>query len=266
MVLKTWLIIFVLIPLTLVVFASFLTSSDTNLLSFPLTLSHYKTLLTPIYIKVFARSLLLASFTTLLCVLIAYPFCFVLIQSKFKSLLLLLIVIPFWTSSLIRTYSLIAILKANGLINTLLFKLHLISHPLDLLYTNTAVIIGLVYNLLPFMILPLYANMERFDFKLIQEAQDLGAKNITILLRVLLPNTLEGIIAGTTLVLLPAMTLFYIPNILGGAKSILLGNLIQNQFLVLLNWPQGAASSMLLSIILIVLFMFYRIKNKVLLR
>nr|WP_019216494.1 ABC transporter permease [Legionella tunisiensis] len=204
--------------------------------------------------------------TTGCCLLIAYPFSYLLVKSKHQSLLLLLIIIPFWTSSLVRTYSLIAILKSKGIINAILLKLHLIDTPLALLYSNFAVISGLVYNLFPFMVLPIFTNMERFDFKLIEAAKDLGANKWAIFFRVFLPNTASGIIAGCLLVLLPAMTLFYIPNVLGGARSILLGNLIQDQFLVLENWPQGAATSVILTVLLLILLIIYRRQSKEVLR
>ena len=153
-------------------------------------------------------------------------------------------------------------LKIHGLINTLLLKLHLITHPIVFLYSNFAVMTGMVYNLLPFMVLPIFSNMERFDFCLIEAAQDLGANRWVIFFRVFLPNTLSGVLAGSLMVFLPAMTLFYIPDILGGARSILLGNLIQNQFLVVENWPQGAAISMTLTFALGILLCFYRPKQQ----
>jgi spermidine/putrescine transport system permease protein len=142
-------------------------------------------------------------------------------------------------------------------------KLHLTDHPLPLLYTNFAVISGLIYNLFPFMVLPIFTNMERFDFRLIEAAKDLGANRWSIFFRVFLPNTSRGILSGCALVLLPAMTLFYIPNVLGGARSVLLGNMIQNQFLVSENWPEGAATSMILTITLMgLLWSLQRQNNK----
>lgn len=257
-----WLMLFSLVPLCLILIASFLSKDNTHLVSFPFTLSNYSALLSPVFAKIFIRSLVIALFATVCCLVLAYPFCFLMIKAKRKSFLLLLIIIPFWTSSLIRTYSLIAILKAKGLVNTLLLTLHVIDSPLPLLYSNLAVIIGLVYNLFPFMVLPIFTNMERFDFRLIEAAKDLGANKWDIFFRVFLPNTANGIFSGCVLVLLPAMTLFYIPNVLGGARSLLLGNLIQEQFLVLENWPRGAATSVFLTLLLVVLLFFYRRQNK----
>ncbi|WP_028389209.1 ABC transporter permease [Legionella fairfieldensis] len=257
-----WLILFALIPLLLVLIASFLSKSSMQLVDLPFTLTNYSALLTPAFVKIFFRSLFIAFFTTCCCLLLAYPFSYLLIKSKYQSLLLLLIIIPFWTSSLVRTYSLIAILKTKGIINALLLKFHLIDSPLSLLYSNFAVIIGLVYNLFPFMVLPIFTNMERFDFRLIEAAKDLGASKSDLFFRVFLPNTVNGIISGCLLTLLPAMTLFYIPNVLGGARSLLLGNLIQEQFLVSANWPQGAATSMILTVLLVILLIVYRRQNR----
>ncbi|ASQ46354.1 ABC transporter permease [Legionella clemsonensis] len=258
----TWLIIFCLVPLSLVLIASFLSKDSVHLVSTPFTWDNYSTLLTPTFMKIFFRSLWIALLTTGGCLLLAYPFSYLLVKSRHQSLLLLLIIIPFWTSSLVRTYSLIAILKAKGVLNSILLKLHLIDSPLSLLYTNFAVITGLIYNLFPFMVLPIFTNMERFDFRLIEAAKDLGASKRNLFFRVFLPNTASGIAAGCLLVLLPAMTLFYIPNVLGGARSILLGNLIQDQFLVLSNWPQGAATSVILTTLLLFLLVLFRRQNK----
>jgi len=177
-------------------------------------------------------------------------------------MVLILIIIPFWTSSLIRTFAMVDLLKSHGAINQLLQYLGLIEHPLNLLYNNQAVLIGLVYNLLPFMILPIYNAMQLIDKKWIDAGFDLGASRWQIFSKIFWPLTRPGVNYGCIMVFLPAMTLFYIPNILGGAKSLLIGNLIQNEFLFLNNWPQGAASSSLLSIILIGFFYYSQLKEK----
>jgi spermidine/putrescine transport system permease protein len=192
--------------------------------------------------------------------LMAYPFAYFIsrLPEKTKGFLVLLVVIPFWTSSLIRSYSLIAILKTKGLINAFLLWAGIIHAPLQILFTHTAVVVGLVYNLLPFMILPILTNIERLDNRLLDAARDLGATRFTIFRRVVVPLTIPGIVAGCTLVFLPAMTIFYIPEILGGAKSVLMGNLIQREFLSMHNWPQGAATSILLIGFLALLVGIYR--------
>jgi len=261
-ILYIWLFLFSFLPLLLVLAVSVLSKDSNKLVTLPLTLSNYAGLFTPVFAKILLRSVLIALLTTGLCLLVAYPFSYFMIKSRHRSLLLLLIIIPFWTSSLIRTYALIAILKYKGLLNALLLKWHIIDAPLSLLYSNFAVISGLVYNLFPFMVLPIVNNMERFDFRLLEAAQDLGASRWAAFTRVFLPGTAAGVLSGCILVFLPAMTLFYIPNVLGGARSILLGNLIQNQFLVLEDWPQGAATSAVLTAILLLLLACYRQQNK----
>ncbi len=243
--------------------ASFLSNSSLHLASLPFTLDNYQQLWSPVFFHICIRSLWLACITTLLCLLFAYPFSYLLVKSKHQSLLLLLIIIPFWTSSLVRTYALLSILKFNGILNHLLLALHITPAPLPMLYSNFAVVSGLVYNLFPFMVLPIFTQMELFDFQWIAAAKDLGANRITIFFRVFLPNTLRGIYSGCLLVFLPAMTFFYIPNILGGSRSILLGNMIQNQFLVLENWPQGSATSIFLTLILLLLLAIKGCKQKI---
>ena len=258
----SWLLFFSFVPLTLIIIASFLSQDATHLITLPFTLVNYVHLFSIDFVRIVLRSILIAFFTTGICLLLAYPFSYLLIKSKKQTILLMLIIIPFWTSSLVRTYSLLSILKFKGIINAVLLKLHLIETPLNLLYSNFAVMSGLVYTLFPFMVLPLYSNMERFDFALLEAGKDLGASRFDLFFRVFLPNTKQGITTGCILVFLPAMTLFYIPNILGGARSILLGNLIQNQFLVLENWPEGAATSVVITLLLVLFFSFYRRESR----
>lgn len=255
-----WLIIFALIPLCLVLLASFMRYDEKHLLQFSVTGSNYLNLYNVFYFHIFTQSFLLAGTATLCCLILGYPFAYFIsrLSATTKSFFVLLIIIPFWTSSLIRSYAMIAILKAKGVLNIFLLSWGLIQTPLSILYTNTAVIIGLIYNLLPFMILPILTTIDRLDQRLLDAARDLGASRITIFRRIILPLTLPGIIGGCTLVFLPAMTLFYIPDILGGAKSILVGNLIQREFLVMHNWPAGAATSIVLTTLLMLLIVFYR--------
>lgn len=254
-----WLFLFALLPFCLIVGISFMEPSTAQVFRPVMTLSNYQQLNNALYLRVFEKSFLIAGIATFACLLLGYPFAYIVarMQGAWKNFLLLLVIIPFWTSSLIRSYALIAMIKAKGILNAILLTMGIIHQPLQLLFTNTAVIIGLVYNLLPFMILPIMTNVERLDTRLIDAAWDLGANRLTTFRRVIIPLTLPGIIAGCILVFLPAMTLFYIPDILGGAKSILLGNLIQNQFLIAQNWPLGAAVSVALCLILILLILIY---------
>lgn len=254
-----WMLLFAVLPFGLILVTSLLSHSESRLIDLPLTVNNYLALNSSIYLHIFGKSILIAGFATLACLVLGYPFAYIIarMQSRWKSICILLVIIPFWTSSLIRSYALIAIIKGKGLLNTLLLTLGIIHEPLQLLFTNTAVIIGLVYNLLPFMILPIMTNVERMDNRLIDAAKDLGAKDFTIFRRIIIPVTMPGIIAGCILVFLPAMTLFYISDILGGAKSILAGNLIQNKFLIAENWPMGSTLSVVLTAMLTILILVY---------
>lgn len=254
-----WLMVFALLPFCLVTLASFASHDDTHLLSLPFTFSNYLQLNNSIYVKIFKQSFYIAGICTLICLLLGYPFAYILarMKSRYKGFLILMIIIPFWTSSLIRTYSMITMLKPKGVISSILIWLGIIDKPLALLFTDTSVMTGLVYNLLPFMVLPLLTNIERLDNKLIDAARDLGANRFTTFRRITLPLTMPGILSGCILVFLPAMTIFYIPDLLGGSKSILLGNLIQNQFLIAQNWPLGSAISIVFTLLLAVLLLIY---------
>lgn len=259
-----WLVVFALIPNLLVLLTSLLQQGDNELVRLQLSLNSYWELLDPIYLKVFIRSFYIAGLCTLICLLIGYPFAYLIarIPSAYRGFLLFLVIIPFWTSSLIRTYAIIAVIKTHGILNSFLLWLGLIHQPLQLLYTNTAALIGLVYSLLPFMILPLYANIEKLDMRLVDAARDLGANRIKVFVKIILPLTLPGIIAGIILVLLPAMSLFYITNLLGGSKTLLIGNLIENQFLAARNWPLGSAVSIVLIGIMALLLLIYWFINR----
>lgn len=254
-----WMFIFALLPFCLILISSFMKRDHNNIFQATFSLENYVQINNAVYFHIFEKSLMIAGISTLFCLLLGYPFAYLIarLRGTWKNFLLLLVIIPFWTSSLIRSYALIAMIKAKGILNTLLLGLGILHEPLQLLFTNTAVVIGLVYNLLPFMILPILTNIERLDMRLVDAARDLGANRYTTFKRVIIPLTAPGIIAGSILVFLPAMTIFYIPDILGGAKSILLGNLIQNQFLVAQNWPLGAAVSIVLTLMLISLILIY---------
>ena len=254
-----WLGLFVLVPLLMLLTASFLQRGETEFVKFAFTLENYQRIFNPIYLEVFWNSFYLAAVTTLFCLLLGYPFAFLLarVTGNYKHLLLLFVIIPFWTSSLIRTYAMVIILKTNGVMNSFLQWLGIIQEPIQLLYTPTAVVMGLVYSLLPFMVLPLYATIEKLDMRLIEAAKDLGARNLRIFWSIIIPLTLPGIIAGSMLVFLPALGMFYIPDLLGGAKGLLIGNLIQNQFLSARDWPFGAAVSIILVLVMSLLLILY---------
>jgi spermidine/putrescine transport system permease protein len=261
-----WLAFFALIPNLLVFVTSLLQQGDNELVRLQLTFNNYVDLFNSLYFAIFLRSFYIAGLCTIICLILGYPFAYFLARAsgKYKNILLMLVVIPFWTSSLIRTYAIIAIIKTHGILNSVLLSLGIIHQPLHLLYTDTAALIGLIYNLLPFMILPLYANIEKLDMQLIDAARDLGANKSRVFFKVLLPLTLPGIIAGSMLVFLPAVSMFYITNLLGGAKTMLIGNLIQNQFLAARNWPLGSAVSIALTLLMgLMLCVYWRtIKNR----
>lgn len=259
-----WLLALVLVPNLLVLGASLLTRDPTDFLQLPLTLENYRRLLDPVYLRVFLHSLSLAALTTLGCLLLGYPFAWALsrIDGRWRPLLILLLILPFWTNSLVRTYAIKQLLAANGPLNGALLALGLIDAPLELLYTQGAVILGLVYLLLPFMILPLYAVFEDLRPELLLASRDLGAGRLATFVHLLIPLTLPGILAGTLLVLLPALGMFYVADILGGARHLLVGNVIKNQFLDARDWPFGAAASILLTAAMALLLFAHRLARR----
>jgi spermidine/putrescine transport system permease protein len=259
-----WLLIFFIIPLIIVLVYSFLERGTYGGVTWEFTLKNYQRLVNDLYLNIFWRSLGLASLTTLICLIIGYPLAFFIATSstRWRNLLLFLVIIPFWTNFLVRTYAWMIILRSEGMINTILQSLSLIQEPLNLLFTPFAVIVGLIYGYLPFMILPLYATIERLNFSLVEAAQDLGANQIRTFFRIILPLTLPGIIAGSILVFIPALGAFITPDILGGAKTVMVGNLIQNQFLQARDWPFGSALSMgLMVLVLIPVMIYFRSSN-----
>ena len=254
-----WLGAFALLPWLALFLVSLLDRSEVDFFIPVLTLKNYQVLLGPVFLKVLKDSLWLAFLSTLFCLLVGYPFAYHIAKAnpKWRPWLLLLVIIPFWTNSLIRTYSLILMIGAQGMVNKALLGLRLIESPLRMMYTDFAVFVGLTYTLLPFMVLPLYASIEKLDPKLVDAAKDLGAGPMRAFWHITLPLTLPGIIAGCMLVFLPALGMFYVPEILGGAKNLLLGTYIKDQFLVTRNWPLGAAASSVLTLLLAVMAVLY---------
>ena len=259
-----WLGVFVLLPHALLVATSLLTADAQSLVRLPLTLDGFRRVLTPLYASVFVQSTLLSLYATGICLLIAYPFAWVLsrLRPGVRALLLFLLILPFWTNSLIRTYAIKILLGNKGVVNSLLLATGVVDEPLQLLYTEFAVIYGLVYILLPFMVLPLYSTFEKLDLTLLEAARDLGANRWQCFAHVVLPLSAPGLVAGCLVVFLPAMGMFYVADLLGGAKNLLLGNLIKNVFLVTREWPLGAALSLLLLIIMAVLLAAYHRANR----
>ncbi|CAB1260801.1 spermidine/putrescine ABC transporter permease PotB [Vibrio cholerae] len=257
----SWLVLFVLIPNLMIIGTSFLTRDEANLIKFAFTFENYTRLLDPLYGKVMLHSFYMAIVATLICLVIGYPFAYIVAKmpEKWRPFMLFLIIVPFWTNSLIRTYGLKIVLGTQGILNQALMSLGLIDAPLRIMFTETAVMIGLVYILLPFMILPLYSAIEKLDGTYIEAARDLGANKFQTLVRVILPLTMPGIIGGCLLVLLPALGMFYIADLLGGAKNLLIGNVIKSQVLNARDWPFGAATSIALTLAMaIMLYAYYR--------
>ncbi len=259
-----WLLFLVLAPNMLVVGASVMTRDPSTFIALPLNLDAYRQLFNPLYLDVFLASLYMAAMTTLICLLIGYPFAWALsrVEKRRQMLLIFLLIVPFWTNSLVRTYALKLILATNGLLNSALSSLGLIDQPVQLLYTEGAVIVGLVYLLLPFMILPLYSVFEDLRQDVLLASHDLGAGRFATFKNVVVPLTLPGVLAGVMLVLLPAMGLFFVPDILGGSRNLLVGNVIKNQFLDARNWPFGAAASIVLTLCMALLMFAHRLSKR----
>ena len=261
-----WLIFFVLTPNLLVLSVSFLSKDSSNFYALPFTFESYTRLFEPLYAQVVWNSLYMSSIATVICLIIGYPFAFMIakIEPKYRAILLFLVVLPFWTNSLIRIYGMKIFLGVKGILNEALLGLGFISEPIRILNTEAAVIIGLVYLLLPFMILPLYSAIEKLDHRLLEAAKDLGANAFQRFIKVIIPLTMPGIISGCLLVLLPAMGMFYVADLLGGAKVLLVGNVIKSEFLISRNWPFGSAISIGLTILMAVLIFVYYKANKLL--
>jgi spermidine/putrescine transport system permease protein len=244
-----WLFLFFLLPLAIVLVVSFMSRGQGNAPVFPLTLEHYQRIFGPIFFPVFVNSIWIALLTTIICLLAGYPLAFFISTRKnarVQQFALFLVILPFWTNFLVRTYAWRILLGTEGTINITLMNLHLISEPLQLLNTRLAVLIGLIYAELPFMILPIYTSVERFDFRLVEAAHDLGANDWRAFWRVVFPLTLPGVFAGCILVFIPSIGAFITPDLLGGTQGIMIGNLIQGQFRGSGNWPLGSAASVVM--------------------
>lgn len=254
-----WLTVFFVLPMLIVVAVSFASRTPYGQVVFDWTLHNYARFLEPLYLSIFAQTLLVALVTTIFTVLLGYPLAYYLAQlpKRWQQPGLILCMIPFWINFLIRSYAWVIILRAQGVLNTLLLKAGIIDQPLQLLYNEGAVMLGMIYALLPFMILPIYVSIEQLDHRLLEAASDLGAKPFTAFRKITLPLTMPGVAAGTILVFISSLGMFVVPDVMGGAKSALVGNLIQNQFLSARDWPFGSALSIMLAILSLVLITLY---------
>jgi len=237
-------------PLAIVCVYSFLSRGAYGGVREPLSLENYTRLWDPLYGLIFWRSFWIAGISTAICLVLGFPLAmFIASSGRRKTLFLSLVILPFWTSFLIRIYAWMFLLRDTGLINTALQAMGVIREPLPMLYNDGAVILGLVYGFLPFMVLPLYATLERLDASLIEASADLGARPFETFFRVTLPLCAPGIRAGAILVFVPSLGTYLTSDLLGGSKTILIGNLVQNQFTAARDWPFGAAASLALMII-----------------
>lgn len=258
-----WLVVFFNLPLVIVLFISLVERGRAGGIKTPpvFTLANYRQFFDSLYLGIFAHSVRIALLVTLICVLAGYPLAYFISRRhpRWRDALLLLVMVPFWTNFLVRTYALKQVLGADGIINALLMGAGVIRQPLDLLFNEFAVVLGLVYGYLPFAVLPMYASIEKFDFSLIEAAADLGANARRAFLRVMLPMTLPGVVAALVLVFVPVVGAFITPDIMGGGKVEMIGTLINRQFGVARNWPFGSAISLvLMALVLVGVIAYFR--------
>ena len=244
-----WSGLFIVIPLFLIIFFAF-TRSDNGTYAF--TLNNFKELMQPMYFRIFYRSIKLALMSTILCLLIGYPAAYIIAKSKARrqSVLLMLVIVPMWMNFLLRTYAWSAILGRNGVLNTILTAIGLPA--MNILYTDSAVMLGMVYNFLPFMIIPIYTILTKMDQDLINAAKDLGANSTQVFTKVIFPLSMPGVVSGITMVFMPAVSTFVISKLLGGGQFMLIGNLIEQQFMSVGDWHFGSAISIFMMIVILI--------------
>jgi len=253
-------IVLVLIPILYILFLSFCKNDSYGGIVYSFTLNNYKMIFNLTYLKVFIKSFVIGLVTTFLCLLIAYPFALALVtkSSRVQNIVTKLVMVPFLTNSLIRTYGWIVLLRKYGVVNSFLMAFNIIDEPLNLMYNYLGIIIGMIYTLLPFMILPVYSAVVKMDKTLIEAGRDLGVSEFNIFKKIIFPETLPGVFNGSLMVFIPAIGYFFITDILGGGKIMIIGNLIKNQFLTARNWPFGSSLSIFLIIITFTLVMIYK--------
>jgi spermidine/putrescine transport system permease protein len=260
-----WLALFFVIPVLIMLVYSLMPRGVYGGVETGFTLEHYARFFDPLYLEVLRRTFVWSLACTGLCLALGYPVAYTIARSgRWRNLLLLLVVLPFWTSFLVRTFALIFLLRDTGLINGWLEMAGFIRQPLTLLYTPFAVMVGLVYGFLPFMILPIYASLEKLDPSLLEAAEVLGARPGARFWQVTLPLSMPGVIAGCLLVFIPALGSFLTADLLGGAKQMMIGNLVQNQFAAARNWPFGSAASFIvMSLVLVAVWLYLRLRERV---
>lgn len=248
-----WMCVFIIVPLFLILYFAFTKGDSQNFSTFTFSLDNFKRFFTPIYLKVLGRSVNLAFISTVICLLIGYPAAYIISKEKIRkrNVMILALVIPMWMNFLLRTYAWLTLLGRNGLINTLITKLGF--KPLDIIFNDKAVLLGMVYNFLPFMVLPIYSVLVKIDKNLIEAAEDLGANKTEVFMKVVLPLSIPGIITGITMVFIPAVSTFIISSLLGGNKYNLIGNLIEQQFRWTGDWHFGSSMSIILMVLILII-------------
>jgi len=257
----TLLLLFLVVaPLVLVAVMSFCKTDEYYNVVYEFTTANYSKLLSMDYVKIYGRSLLISLITTVVCVLVGYPFSYIIARtkSKKKQLLYMLVIIPFWTNSLIRIYGWRSFLGNSGWLTKILMLLHIVNEPVDFLYQTGTTVLGMVYCFIPFMVLPLYTAIEKLDGSLLEASSDLGAKPLRTLFEVILPLTSGGIFSGCIMVFIPCLGYFFVSNILGGGNTDMIGNLIEREFKSANNWPLGAALSIILILVTLLLVKIYQ--------
>lgn len=254
-----WMIIFVMLPLIYILFISFMSRDVYGNIEYTFTMDNYKEMFQPLYLKVIWKSLKLAFITTVICLVVGYPLAYYIASkpSKLAAKLLMLVMIPYWTSSLVRLFSINQLGMPNGFLNLMLLKMGIISEPINFLFSDGIVVIGLLTAMLPFSVLPLYSSIEKLDKSLLEASKDLGAKPATTFIKVTIPLTTPGIVGCVLLVFIPSLGMYYVPEMLGGGKVMLIGTLIKNQFLMTKNWPFGASLAILLILITLAMMWIY---------
>lgn len=259
-----WLLAFFLVPILVMFVYSLMPRGIYGGVEPGFTLEHYARFFDPLYLEVLQRTFAWSIGCTIICLILGYPVAYVIVRSgRWRTFLLFLVILPFWTSFLVRTFAMIFLMRDTGLINSWMLALGIIDEPLSMLYTPFAVMAGLVYGFLPFMILPIYASLEKVDLSLLEAAEVLGARPRARFRKVTLPLSMPGVVAGCLLVFIPALGSFLTADLLGGAKQVMIGNLVQNQFSSARNWPFGSAASFIVMALVLAAVMFYlRIKDR----
>ncbi len=259
-----WLVAFFLVPLLVMAAYSWMPRGIYGGVEAGITAEHYRRFFEPLYLRILGRTLLWAVGATAICLALGYPVAYAIARSgRWRRWLLFLVILPFWTSFLVRTFALIFLLRDTGLLNGWLLRLGLAAEPVPLLYTPFAVMVGLVHGYLPLMVLPIYASLEKLDPALLEAAEVLGARPWARFRRVVLPLSRPGVIAGCLLVFVPSLGAYLTPDLLGGAKQVMVGNLVQSQFATARNWPFGAAVSfVLMALVLVAVLVFLRARDR----